>query len=785
VARRVATYQAGVQERLRRAELDRAAAQVKAAEERKRRKLTVALAAAVLALVTCGGLGALNWQRQRAEQTRQDAELRLGVEAALEKAADLRERARWAEARAVLEQADSRLGPNGPCDLRSRVGQAMADAALVDRLEGIRLKRSTFSDGMLDVRSARRDYPLAFREAGLAEEGEDAAAVAARIHQSPIRAQLVAALDDWAVVAAEPERRAWLLEVARRADPDPWGDRFHDARVWQDRFALEALADELLGDRDKLANMHPSSQAVLGSALFSAKGDALPVLAAAQALHPNDFWLNTLLGSALLEAMQADEAMGYYRAAVALRPNSAGVRNNLGSILLDRKDLDAAIQEYRTAIALDPKYAALRNNLGNALRQKKELDAAIQEYRTAIALDSKYAAPHNNLGSALWDKKELDEAIKEFRAAIALDPTLATPHNGLGNALSAKKELDGAIKEFRAAIALDPKHATPHNGLGNALRDKKELDAAIKEFRAAIALDPKYSLPHYNLGRALLDKKELDAAIQEYRAAVALDPHYPKAHYNLGIALTAKKELDAAIQEYRAAIALDPKLAEAHCNLGHLLGQQGQLATAAEEFRKGHELGSKQPGWSYPSALWVRQAEQLVALDRKLTALLEGKDKPADDAERLALADLCQQPYKQLYAGAGRFYAEAFAHDPKLAGDMQKQHRYNAACAAALAGCGEGKDADKSDDKERARLRQQALAWLRADLVAWTKLAESDKPAARKAVQAALQHWQDDADLAGVRDKDALENLPEAERDAWRKLWDDVAAVRANAGEGK
>src|SRR5215472_4056243 len=48
--------------------------------------------------------------------------------------------------------------------------------------------------------------------------------------------------------------------------------------------------------------------------------------------------------------------------------------------------------------------------------------------------------------------------------------------------------------------------------------------------------------------------------------------------------------------------------------------------------------------------------------------------------------------------------------------DLQTQDRYNAANAAALAGCGQGEDAAKLNDNERTRLRQQALTWLRADL---------------------------------------------------------------------
>jgi hypothetical protein len=183
------------------------------------------------------------------------------------------------------------------------------------------------------------------------------------------------------------------------------------------------------------------------------------------------------------------------------------------------------------------------------------------------------------------------------------------------------------------------------------------------------------------------------------------------------------------------------------------------------------------------------QANSPIALrqdpDRWIATVLLGKAKPADDAERVELAKLCQMPSKRLYVAATRFYAEAFANDARLADDLQTSNRYNAACTAALAGCGQGKDANKIDDKERARLRRQAMVWLRADLAHWTKQAESDKPMEGEAVQAKMKHWQADTDFAGVRDKDALEKLPAEERDAWQKLWDDVAALLAKTRDQK
>ena len=49
-----------------------------------------------------------------------------------------------------------------------------------------------------------------------------------------------------------------------------------------------------------------------------------------------------------------------------------------------------------------------------------------------------------------------------------------------------------------------------------------------------------------------------------------------------------------------------------------------------------------------------RQAEQFVQLDAKLSKIMSGEARPADTAERIALAALCQLPCRQLHAAAAR-----------------------------------------------------------------------------------------------------------------------------------
>jgi tetratricopeptide (TPR) repeat protein len=202
---------------------------------------------------------------------------------------------------------------------------------------------------------------------------------------------------------------------------------------------------------------------------------------------------------------------------------------------------------------------------------------------------------------------------------------------------------------------------------------------------------------------------------------------------------------------------------------------RGDLNEAIACFRKAISLNPK-----YPMAHTnLARAERFAPVQGKLPALLKGDYQPQTNDERLALAELCY--HQRRYRTSAGLYADAFATDPKVAADLKAEHRYGAACCAALAAAGVGEDAAKLDDKERARLRKQARAWLHADLALRGKQLESGKPADRANVQKKMQHWQKDADLAGIRDADALAKLPAEERAAWEKLWADVAALLKRA----
>ena len=130
---------------------------------------------------------------------------------------------------------------------------------------------------------------------------------------------------------------------------------------------------------------------------------------------------------------------------------------------------------------------------------------------------------------------------------------------------------------------------------------------------------------------------------------------------------------------------------------------------------------------------------------------------------------------------SARLHAEGFAADPRLADDLRVGHRYNAARAAALAGCGRGVDAAGLGEPERRRWREQARHWLRADLAAWGKMLD-DPVTARDPVRTTLSRWRGEPDLAGLREPAELEKLSADERQDCLALWDEVGVVLRRTG---
>src|SRR5262249_17076916 len=157
------------------------------------------------------------------------------------------------------------------------------------------------------------------------------------------------------------------------------------------------------------------------------------------------------------------------------------------------------------------------------------------------------------------------------------------------------------------------------------------------------------------------------------------------------------------------------------------------------------ELGSRNPGWPYPSAQWVRECERMAELELRLPAVLRGEKGPAHAGEAVGFAQVCSA--KHFHAAAARLCSQALKTWPTLADTSSNGGRYNAAGAGAQAGGGRGEAVAGLEAEGLAHWRGQALDWLRADLVAWGKLLDAEPTKTRTAVAGQMDHWLADPDF--------------------------------------
>jgi tetratricopeptide (TPR) repeat protein len=738
---------------------------------RHRPAVTSAAAAVLVGLIGLAAAATVYFQQRQAQGSR--------LALAVREVSLLRDQAqedpegdpvKWHAALQAVKRAEDLLGPLIDAAWQRRVrelGEQVATATQAAERDAKLLRE------VVDIRSAEADdpdgsasdaaYAQAFRDAGIDMDdlGPESAAAKIKARPAGVALAFAAALDDWATQRRKARPRdtdAWkrLVAAARVADPEPTRDRLR--QLWSEpdlKTQRQPLLQLAKGADPR--GWPPASLTLLAGALADAgeRGAAVDLLRRSQAEHPGDVWVNYNLAELLenLHPPRTEEAIRFYSVARALRSETA---HELAHALESRGRGDEAVVVFRDLTRLRSEngrhwgcLCVLLTKQGDRAAAETALQMAVTTQREAIRLRPDDAAAHFALGLVLCD------GAHDYTAAAA---------------------------EFREVIRLKPDLAEAHSNLGNALHDQGKLDEAINEVREAIRLKPDFAGAHYDLGAVLGHQGKLDEAVAAYREAIRLKPDYAGADYNLGNALGQQGKVAESIAAYREATRLKPDLAEAHCSLGLALSQLGQFREALAELRRGHELSSKRAGWPYPSAQWVRQAEQMVALEGRLPAVLRGDDKPKDSAEGIVFASMTYNT-KQ-FGPSARLYAESLRADPKLAEDMNSGHRYNAACAAALAGAGQGNDKPPLDEKEKTRWRKQAIGWLRADLAFWTKQAGTGKPEAKALVSQQLQHWKVDPDLAGIRDETAINALPDDEQKACRALWAEVDKLLAKARAG-
>ncbi len=596
-------YQAGVQQRLKVAEVAKARAEGVAIEERKRRVLAIGLAVAVVLLAALVG-GGWSWvardRAARAEETNRvvNEALHAGALKLGQARSDPGNAMLWVEAYEAASRARAVLpAGQGSADLRDRVESLLEtvtgerndaelrrrDRRMIERLAEIHNDLGVHLDG----ERADAEYAAAFRNYGVDVDALDPVQAGRLLAESPVAIELANGLDQWTFIRRSPATRDLpaaqrLSAVAREADADPWRTRLRetlDLMVTDRSRALEDLSRlAATADARQLPDASVTRLAFALSSLGS-RETAIALLRRSQRAHPDDFWLNMDLGRELSMSGEHEEAGRFYLAAVAIRPRSSFAHGSLAMSL----EKSGRVEEAADILRQD-------------IRQRPE-------------------EPHQRvrLGALLLSLGDARSADAEFVEAKRLKPDDWFVRNEIVSAFLNRGRYDLGLGELREAARCAPMKCFAHEAIGRILLDLGRLDEAVAALGTAVESDPGFAQAHISLGRALMGKGEFEAALSSFRLSQRGSPASPYRRSSVELSREAERmlALDARLpglirrEEHPATGSEQIRLARL-CQIKHLYATSVQLWD--DLFKAEPRLALEQTGHRYAAACAAARA---------------------------------------------------------------------------------------------------------------------------------------------------------------------------------
>jgi type IV pilus biogenesis/stability protein PilW len=198
------------------------------------------------------------------------------------------------------------------------------------------------------------------------------------------------------------------------------------------------------------------------------------------------------LGEAYLRQANYTAALRELIKAEAMNPEDYFVQDDLGLAYFYKGDPDKAIYHFKKALAIKDDYGPARNNLGNAYAEKKEWDQAIEQYKI-VTSDLLYATPqfpYSNLGLAYYHKKEYRLSEKYFKEALKITPTFDRALWGLSRTYIATGRVSQAVERLEFAVDKNPENKSLLFELAKAYELKRDYRRAYGAYIRIVQMDP-------------------------------------------------------------------------------------------------------------------------------------------------------------------------------------------------------------------------------------------------------------------------------------------------------
>lgn len=153
--------------------------------------------------------------------------------------------------------------------------------------------------------------------------------------------------------------------------------------------------------------------------------------------------------------------------------SSSKIQNIVGAALAELGQKDEAAARFELSIGLDPSQSAAYHNLGIVLNDQGKPSRAVQVLQRATEIDPTLAAAFRDLAGALMaqavmggNNTDLEPALNAVSRALELQPSSHTAHNLRGIIFRKAGVLGRAASSFATAVSLAPKYYHGYHNQG-------------------------------------------------------------------------------------------------------------------------------------------------------------------------------------------------------------------------------------------------------------------------------------------------------------------------------
>ena len=244
-------------------------------------------------------------------------------------------------------------------------------------------------------------------------------------------------------------------------------------------------------------------------------------------LDSNYYGVNRRIGQAYRTRGQLDRAKEYYLRELRNDAGNTDLLFDLAELTAESGRLAMAAAKFAQIVELDPEHLEARFALGKIWLLRRRLTEAVECFQAierTISGEPELPEFQWRFGEALFQLKRYEEATRRLQTAADQQTGNAVVLLLLGNCHLANRNPAKAADAFRRVLAIDARNAYAHHNLGVCLFQVGRQEAGLKHCLEAVRFKPDYVVAMHNAAVAYVQMGEWRQARSMLARALRADP---------------------------------------------------------------------------------------------------------------------------------------------------------------------------------------------------------------------------------------------------------------------